>query len=183
MTSLPELEHVCWTLPRALAARATLTPDRPFVTTEGEGAQTFGECSDGAFAMAGQLRAAGILPGELVAVMAPNCRTAIHAWMGANLLGAADVMLNTGYRGSSLQHALNLCRAKVLLVEERYLGVLRESEPRLEHLTRIVHFRLTDTECVADLPAFSRIELVSLDALAREAIDPRDEPAPSSLAS
>ena len=120
------------------------TPDRPFVTTEGEGTQTFAECRTAALAMAGTLRAAGVGAGDLVAVMAPNCRTAIHAWMGANLLGAADVMVNTGYRGSPLEHALNLVQAKVLLAEARFLGVLREAEPRLEHLKRIVWFRLPD---------------------------------------
>ena len=183
MTSLPELEPHRWTLPRALDARVVQTPDRPFVTTEGEGTQTFAQCRASAFLMAGVLRAAGVRAGELVAVMAPNCRTAIHAWMGANLLGAVDVMINTGYRGSPLEHALNLVQAKVILVEERFLGVLREAEPRLKHLQRIVHFRLPDTAGEPDLPAFARIELVPLASLPPEPMDAQDEPAISSLAS
>jgi carnitine-CoA ligase len=183
VTPLPELEPHRWTLPRALDARVVQTPDRPFVTTEGEGTQTFAQCRASAFSMAGVLRAAGIRPGEFIAVMAPNCRTAIHAWMGANLLGAVDVMINTGYRGSPLEHALNLVQAKVILVEERFLGVLREAEPRLQHLQRIVHFRLSDCLVGPDLVAFSRIELVPLASLPLEPVDAEDEPAFSSLAS
>lgn len=183
MTSLPELEPHRWTLPRALDARVVHTPDRPFVTTEGESAQTFAQCRAGAFAMAGVLHAAGVRVGDLVAVMAPNCLTAIHAWMGANLLGAVDVMINTGYRGNPLEHALNLVRAKVILVEERFLGVLREAEPRLQHLQRIVHFRLPDCAVDADVVPFARIGLVALSSLPSEPVSAQDEPAFSSLAS
>ena len=182
MTALPELEPHRWTLPRALDARGVETPARPFVTTEGEGTQTFAECRASALAMAGSLRAAGVGAGDFVAVMAPNCGTAIHAWMGANLLGAVDVMVNTGYRGSPLEHALNLVQAKVLLAEVRFLGVLREAEPQLEHLKRIVWFRLPDGE--AREPAgFSRIELLPLASLSSTPPDLHDEPEISSLAS
>ncbi len=191
MTNLPELETHRWTLPRALDARVVQTPERPFVTTEGEGTQTFAQCRASAFAMAGALHGAGIRAGDFVAVMAPNCQTAIHAWMGANLLGAIDVMINTGYRANSLEHALNLVQAKVLLVEERFLGVLREVEPQLRHLRRIVHFRLADctSDCMVERTAdgapggFSRIELVSLASLPSGPVDVHDEPAFSSLAS
>lgn len=183
MTSLPELEPHHWTVPRALDARVVETPDRPFVTTESEGTQTFAQCRAGALSMAGALRAVGVRAGELVAVIAPNCQIAIHAWMGANLLGAVDVMINTAYRGSPLEHALNLVRARVILVEERFLGVLREVEPRLQFLQRIVHFRLPD--CVSDPspPVFSRIELVALSSLPSVQVNPQDEPTFSSLAS
>ncbi|MBE7416756.1 MAG: AMP-binding protein [Ideonella sp.] len=184
MTTLPELEPHRWTLPRALDARVVETPDRPCVTTEGEGTETFAECRSAALAMTGTLRAAGVGAGDLVAVMSPNCRTAIHAWMGANLLGAADVMVNTGYRGNPLEHALNLVQAKVLIAEVRFLGVLREAEPRLEHLKRIVWFRLPDGEGAGREPAgFSRIELVPLDSLSSAPAEPRAEPDVSSLAS
>ena len=185
MTALPELEAHRWTLPRALDARVVETPDRPFVTTEGEGPQTFAECRTAALAMAGTLRAAGVGAGDLVAVMAPNCRTAIHAWMGANLLGAADVMVNTGYRGSPLEHALNLVQAKVLLAEARFLGVLREAEPRLEHLKRIVWFRLPDGgDGGGREPAgFSRVELVPLESLPSAPPALQGEPEISTLAS
>ena len=184
MTSLPELEPHRWTLPRALDARVVETPDRPFVTTEGEGTETFAECRSAALAMAGTLRAAGVAAGDLVAVMAPNCRTAIHAWMGANLLGAVDVMVNTGYRGTPLEHALNLVQARVLLAEVRFLDVLREAEPHLEHLKRIVWFRLPDSDGEGRGPAgFSRIELVPLDSLPSASPELPGEPEISTLAS
>ena len=183
MTSLPELEPHRWTLPRALDARVMESPDRPFMTTEGEGTQTFAQCRAAALSMAGTLRAAGVRAGELVAVMAPNCAIAIHAWMGANLLGAVDAMINTAYRGSSLEHALNLLQARVMLVEERFLGVLREAEPRLKHLERILHFRLGDCPSEGGMGGFARIALVPLGSLPSAPVGLDDEPAASSLAS
>jgi crotonobetaine/carnitine-CoA ligase len=183
VTSLPELEPHRWTLPRALDARVVETPDRPFVTTEGEGTQTFAECRAAVGAMACTLRAAGVDAGDFVAVMAPNCRTAIHAWMGANLLGAVDVMINTGYRGRPLEHALNLVGAKVAFVEERFLDVLRESAPRLEHLRRIVHFRLPDGPDAPVRGGFAGIELVSLASLPSGPAELDGEPGIASLAS
>lgn len=183
MTALPELESQRWTLPRALDARVVETPDRPFVTTECEGTQTFAQCRASAYAMAGTLRAAGVGSGDFVAVMAANCRTAIHAWMGANLLGAVDVMINTGYRAGPLEHALNIVQAKVLLVEERFLGVLREAEPRLRHLERIVYFRLPDSTPGGTPGGFARVELMPLAALPSEPPELEEEPAISSLAS
>lgn len=184
MTSLPELEPHRWTLPRALDARVMQTPDRPFVTTEGEGTWTYAEGRSAALEMAAVLRGLGVGPGDLVAVMAPNCRVAIAAWMGAGLLGATDVLLNTGYRGAPLEHALNLVRAKVLIAEDRFLGVVREAEPRLQWLQTIVRFRLDD--CAEDIGkvAFERIALTSLEALPRVTTDAAPaEPAVSALAS
>lgn len=185
MTSLPELAAHRWTLPRALDARVVETPDRPFVTTEGEGSQTFAECRAAALAMAGTLRAVGVGAGDCVAVMAPNCRTAIHAWMGANLLGAVDAMVNTGYRGGPLVHALNLVQAKVLIAEVRHLGVLREAEPHLEFLQRIVWFRLPDSQSEGgrDPEGFSHVQPVRLESLPSAPLQLQGEPEMSSLAS
>ncbi len=183
MTTLPELEPSRWTLPRALDARVMHTPDRAFLTAEGEETQSFAQCRASAFSMAAALRAAGVQAGDCLAVMSPNSRTAIHAWMGANLLGAVDMMLNTGYRGRSLEHALNLVKAQVILAEERFLPVLRESELRLEHLRKVIYFRLPDTANLPPPAEFSRVELVALDELAPQAVEMQVEPAFSDLAS
>jgi carnitine-CoA ligase len=183
VTSLPELDLCRWTLPRALDARVMDSPDQPFITTEGEGTQSFAQCRVSASSMSGALYAAGVRAGQCVAVMSPNCRTAIHAWMGANMLGAVDVMINTGYRGRPLEHALNFVKAEVLLVEERFLPVLRESEARFEHLRKVIHFRLAEA---AELPrpvGFSRVELLELDSLPRELVNIQEEPTFASLAS
>lgn len=163
MTHPGPLDTSGWTVPRALDRRVMESPDRPFVTMEHEGTESYAEARAAARAMAQALLAIGVQPGGRLAVMAPNCLTAIHAWLGASLIGAADVMLNTAYRGRTLEHALNLVRCEVLLVEERFLPVLHESEAQLTQLRRIVHFRLPDTPAAA-LPRFARHELVPLEA-------------------
>jgi carnitine-CoA ligase len=159
------------------------TPDRPFLTTEGEGTQTFAEARASAFALAGALHAAGLRAGDCVAVISPNCRTAVHLWMAANLLGAADVMINTGLRARPLEHALNIVKAKVLVAEERFLPVLRESEPRLVHLRKVVCFRTSDSDAPPNPPPFAAIEMVPLASLPHDAVDLGAEPDFHSLAS
>jgi crotonobetaine/carnitine-CoA ligase len=185
MSDAGSLDTSGWTLPRALDRRVLESADRPFVTMEHEGTESYAEARAAARTMAAALRAAGVRPGQRVAVMAPNSLTAIHAWLGANLIGAADVMLNTAYRGRTLEHALNLVGCEVLLAEERFLPVLRESEAQLTQLRRIVHFRLPDTPSAA-LPRFARHGLVALEALmpaAGDVTEPAPAPAFNDLAS
>jgi crotonobetaine/carnitine-CoA ligase len=178
-----ELETTRWTLPRALDARVMRTPDRPFLTTEGEGTQTFAQCRASALALAGALRAAGVQAGDRVAVMSPNCRTAIHAWMAVNLLGAADVMINTAYRARPLEHALNIVGAKVLVAEERFLPVLCEAEPRLEHLRDVIHFRAPEESAADERPSFARTQLIDLASLPHVPVEPTATPEFHALAS
>ncbi|RZL65661.1 MAG: ATP-dependent acyl-CoA ligase [Variovorax sp.] len=159
--TLPAHEPTDWTVPRAMRARASRSPDRPFVTMEHEGTETFAQCHAHALAMGRFLQDQGVQSGQVVAVMAPNSLVAIHAWMGLGCIGAVDAMINTGYRGGPLEHALNLVQASVLLVEERFLPVLQASEQRLLHLKTVIHFRLPDTD-PGPLPSFERIALAPL---------------------
>lgn len=159
--TLPAHEPTDWTVPRALHARAARSSDQPFVTMEFEGTETFAQCRDHACAMSRFLRDQGVRHGQVVAVMAPNSLVAIHAWMGLGILGAADVMINTGYRGVPFEHALNLVQASLLLIEERFLPMLQSSEKRLPHLHTVIHFRLPDTPA-GPLPVFERLALAPL---------------------
>jgi hypothetical protein len=66
----------------------------------------------------------------------------VRAWFAINYLGAVFVPLNTAYRGASLQHTINACRAKLVLAHaalvERFEGL------SLQHVERVIVLPQTD---------------------------------------
>ena len=69
--------------------------------------------------IAGQLAGLGVGRGDLVPLLAETSAQSVHAWLGVNLAGAADVPLNTAYRGASLAHGVGLCRARLMIADRR----------------------------------------------------------------
>jgi acyl-CoA synthetase (AMP-forming)/AMP-acid ligase II len=151
------------TLGECLRARAAAFPDRIAIEMIGEGRETFSECLAASLRFAQSLIAAGIRPGDTVIIMATNCLTAIHAWIGANLAGATEVTINTDYRARLLEHAVNTAGARLVIAEAGFLQVFRESEAQLPQLDHILHFRALGEGTSAAAPAFERIALSSLE--------------------
>lgn len=125
------------TVGELLRGRAEKTPGLPFIQTVGGPTHSHADVLTAAERAACALHAAGVNAGATVAVMLRNGLDAIHAWFGANLLGAADVSLNTAYRGSLLEHAVNQAEAKVLVISAEFLAVLQASEQALKHLQTV----------------------------------------------
>lgn len=152
-----------WVLDRVLRERAATVPDRPFIEVVGDRAETFGETFAAASRLAARLEELGVEKGDAVVIMATNVFEAVHGWIAANMLGAIDVGINTAYRGQLLEHALNVVQARIILVDEQFLPVLRESEGRLPHLEKAVHFRAFGTSYDdGPPPRFERLALLPL---------------------
>src|ERR1039457_5964119 len=60
-------------------------------------------------------RAVGVLPGDRVAVLAPNTATALEAHFGVLMAGAVLVMLNTRLQAGELAWVLKPCAARVAI--------------------------------------------------------------------
>ncbi|MBT3333085.1 MAG: acyl--CoA ligase, partial [Rhodospirillaceae bacterium] len=56
----------------------------------------------------------GVKQGEHVLSWQPNGREAVLTWLALNYLGAVYVPLNTAYKGSLLQHVVQLSDAKLM---------------------------------------------------------------------
>jgi carnitine-CoA ligase len=156
-----------WSVPRVLKREARDNPDRPFLTVVGEGTQTIAECYASAAAIAAVLSDLGVAPGDRVVVMAHNSLTAVHVWLAINLLGAADVFINTAYRGSTLEHAVNLVGATVLVAEQEFLPVLAATEAKLPALKTILCW---DSGSATAVPSatFSGVQLRRLEDMLRD---------------
>ena len=61
-----------------------------------------------------RLQALGVRAGDRVVAWLPNGPALVRAWFAINYLGAVFVPLNTAYRGASLEHTINACRARLI---------------------------------------------------------------------
>lgn len=157
-----QLPFESWTLDIALAERARLSPDAPFVRMiDGEPvsyARMRAECTALAFA----LEQEGVKAGDRVVVMGANCLWTLQAWFALNLLGAVDVTINTAYRGHTLEHAINTADARLILIEDRLLPVLRESEQAVPGLARALYYAAEERAPSSVGLRFERISVAPL---------------------
>ena len=125
------------TLIDLLGARAREHSGRPFLRFA-DGDVSFGQADERTARMAGGLRELGVMPGELVAVMLPNCSDFALTWLALAKAGAVEAPVNTAFRGPGLAHVLNLTRARVLIADERYLAAIADVWDELMHVTTLV---------------------------------------------
>jgi len=158
--------------------------DDAFLEVIGAGTQTYAEAYEAARKCAAAFRKLGVGNGDIVAIVGNNTFDTVHSWLGANLAGAAEATINPAYRGASLEHALNTVRARVAVVEERYLATLRDSESALPHLRTILCSRRDREVGNANIPRFQRIEVLSLTQMtASSEPGPDAEPSVADVAS
>ena len=106
-----------------LQARAKQYGARPLVQA-GERTWSFAETLDLAARSAGRLQAAGLRPGDRVALICENRPEFIEIFLGVAWLGASLVPINTASRGLQLRHILENSGARLLVIEANLLGAL-----------------------------------------------------------
>ena len=167
------------TIPNLLRSVAAAHPDREAVvdpsvdpsaeSDDGVMRLSYAELADRAEATARALVAAGVEPGDRVAIWAPNIWEWPVTLLGLHLAGAVLVPLNTRYKGFEAAEILGRSGAKVLFTVEGFLGndyVSMLADQELPDLERIVVLR-------GVVPAGSRAEhcdaLLALDTEDRRA--------------
>ena len=103
-------------IPALLERAARRAPDKLNIRI-GDRALTFAECRARAAAVAGQLAARGIRPGERVALMCRNRMEFIEFFTGCLWLRAIVVPVNPALRGAQLAHVFKLSGARLLVVD------------------------------------------------------------------
>lgn len=110
----PPSPELC-VLRELLRRRATETPDGVQVVFEDGTSWTHQQAWEAACGVAHGLYRRGVRKGDRVLTWMPNGPEALRLWYGINLVGAIYVPLNTGYRGTLLEHAVRLSGARVLV--------------------------------------------------------------------
>ena len=67
----------------------------------------------------------GIVKGDKVSIMLPNCPDFIYIWLGLAKIGAVEVPVNTNYKGEFLRHIVDQSDSRILLIDEQYLDRLK----------------------------------------------------------
>ena len=108
-------DHRHWVLPEVLTAAAAARGEQELVTVIGEGSLTYAQANLDAGRVAAHCAAAGVRPGDAVAVLLPNGLDFIRLWLGLGRLGAVIVPVNTALTGEFLAHQLRQSGARFVV--------------------------------------------------------------------
>lgn len=127
-----------WTVGRVLEERAVERGEHPFLRIVGGETTTYAEMHALALRLAKGFTGQGVKKGDSVVVMLPNGTEVIACWLALGILGAVEASINTGYKGDPLEHAINICEAKVMVLAKEYLPLVEMLGDRLKHLERLI---------------------------------------------
>ncbi|HXQ60420.1 MAG TPA: FadD3 family acyl-CoA ligase [Acidimicrobiales bacterium] len=133
-----------WTsIPGLVSDAAARFGDREAVA-DGDVRLSFAQLERDALRVTSAAMAAGIHPGDRVAMWAPNMAEWIVAALGLVGAGAALVPLNTRFKGPEAAYVLNRSRARALFTVRGFLGIdypAMLDDEEVPHLERIVLLR------------------------------------------
>lgn len=134
-STVEELTPQELTIPGLLLARAADFGNKPMFRFDGL-ERSFAQMPLAAAETGGSLRAAGIRPGDRMAVMSENRTELIDLVLGCAWIGAVVVPLNSALRGPGLTHQLSDSGARILAIEPHLVHILRDAAipPTLERL-------------------------------------------------
>jgi long-chain acyl-CoA synthetase len=127
-------------LPELLDRAARDFGDRPFATCGETGrVLTFQALQTAVWRFAGHLRSRfGILPGDHVALMLPNCTEFLPAYFGILCAGAVAVPINARLKPAELEFILANSNAKALLVHPKTWSIAAEGLRKVPDLKHVI---------------------------------------------
>jgi len=117
----------CWVSAPALAQQAARRFGDDLALVDGTQRRTFVELAADAHAATAAAIAAGIRPGDRVAIWAPNSGIWLIAALGAQGAGAVLVPVNTRFKAGEAAHVLRSSRARFLFTVNGFLATDYES--------------------------------------------------------
>ena len=107
---------------------------------------SYSQVAERAGHVAAGLRGLGVTQGDRVAIMMGNRSDFLYAWFGILKLGAIEVPIHDAARGPGISHILNTTEARVVIVEDVFVGHVLPwlgDSPSVEHVV-IVGEQSTD---------------------------------------
>ena len=120
------------TLATLLQRRSLDSGSDRFVLFEEE-AFTFSDVDEMTNRYAHYLTRLGLVRGDKVAIMLPNCMEFLYAYYATQRMGLTVVPINTGQKGQGLEYLLKHSEAKVLFVDPEFVNRVPEV-PTLQHI-------------------------------------------------
>jgi crotonobetaine/carnitine-CoA ligase len=120
-----------------LEFRAGEHPEQNFLKMR-DARVAWGEFYANVLRVANGLRAAGVQPGERVAVMLPNCPEFLYAHFGAICAGLSPVPVNTAQRGETLAFLLRDSGVRGIVIDGALWGQYESVRDDAAHLVEVV---------------------------------------------
>src|SRR3954452_7550158 len=148
---LPQLpaNHVPLSPVSFLQRAARIYPQRVAVIHGARG-YTYAQLAERSRRLASALRGAGIAPGDVVAVLAPNIPEMLEAHYGVPMAGAILLTINIRLDAAAIGFILQHSQAKLLLVDREYTGVAGVALAGMEAPPPVVD--IIDSEAPAGAP-------------------------------
>jgi crotonobetaine/carnitine-CoA ligase len=110
------------------------------------------------------LEDAGVVKGDYVGLLLPNCLEYVFTWFALTKLGAVEVAISDAYKGAFLAHPIRLSKARILVSTFQLAERLVEIEGDIRTLERI--FLLGSSAEVSELASrFTRVRVEPYDVL------------------
>jgi crotonobetaine/carnitine-CoA ligase len=117
-----------YVLPTRVAHWAREDPDRVFLQDVDGPQLSYGRTWDCVQRVARRLVDAGFGPGDRVVTMLPAAVDAAVVWMALGCLGAIEVPIDPGMRGTFLTHVLGAARSRLAIVRPEFVELLRAAD-------------------------------------------------------
>ena len=153
------MEQQAQTIPQLVQAAAARFGDQSAIE-DGDARLSFRDLADAAVHAARSFCAAGVRPGDRVAIWAPNRYEWVVAALGLQSAGGVLVPLNTRFKGGEAGYILLKSRARILCAVGEFLG------NRYIDMLREAHGGPTTARPVAGLPDLERIVMFPAPAAA-----------------
>lgn len=111
-----------------LLRRAAAEPERPCLIVDGQ-TYSYPTLAAAAAGWTTRLQSLGLARGDRVALALPNTPAFIAAYFGAQLAGAAVVLVNPQYRHAELSHLLADSEPAIVVATDENEALLREAMP------------------------------------------------------
>ena len=126
-------------LQEILKRTAARVPEKVAVI-DGEKSYTYRQLDEYSDRFAAALARLGVVKGDRVGILTPNCIEFEIAFFGIIRAGAVATTINSGYREREVAHQINGAGAEVLIVHEELLPVAeaaRDATPKLKRLIAV----------------------------------------------
>ncbi|MFD0697061.1 long-chain fatty acid--CoA ligase [Paenibacillus sp. GCM10027628] len=143
----PTYEYPKHNLARLLVHTAKKFPDRPALHFMGKTLR-YKELLEASYRFANGLKGMGIGPGERVAVMLPNCPSAVIAYFGTLMMGGIVVQTSPLYMERELVHQLSDSGATVIVT----LDLLFDRVRKAQNKTPVKHIIVTSIKDYLPFP-------------------------------
>jgi len=160
-----EREMDGWVLPKILEERAVTIGDKVFLNICNKRFFTYQEVNQRSNQVAHYLQKLGVVKGDRVAVLLPNCEQYVFSWFGMHKIGAVQVPINTAYKMDFLQYAIDFSESKILITNNEYLERVVPIQDALPKLEKIIVFG--NGQGIVD-PGIKKIPLLDFSEVEKE---------------